>query len=240
MCVRWSDICLLIHTRKGNVAKSIGQFGASEKARMAVICPRSDGTVSTHVLTVLSVSGLRRLLASSRSRVVTETRGWMYHQLWSMGHPDAKLFNDDGDAAALREPAPAVRQLQLVAEGGEGSGGGGDGERQGEAGGGEGGAEGKPSPASSSASSAFTFAAPARQHSMSVPSFVSILSRPVALAASACSAASLSAPSSPVVSAGSSPQSGLSFPSFTQSSVASSVSTLDSSRSSPSVSPGLP
>ena len=88
------DICLLIHTRKGNVAKSIGQFGPGEKARMAVICPRSDGTVSTHVLTVLSVSGVRRLLAGSRSRVVGKVRGWMFHQLISMGHPDAALFNE--------------------------------------------------------------------------------------------------------------------------------------------------
>ena len=50
------DICLLLHTHKGNVAKSIGQYSADEKCRKPVICPRSDGTVSTHELTVLSVS----------------------------------------------------------------------------------------------------------------------------------------------------------------------------------------
>ena len=96
------DICLLIHTRKGNVAKSIGQFGAGEKARMAVICPRSDGTVSTHVLTVLSVGGVRRLLAGSRSRVIGKVRGWMYYQLCTMGHPEAALFNESDTGASTQ------------------------------------------------------------------------------------------------------------------------------------------
>jgi len=31
------DVCLLIHTRKGNVAKAVGQFDKTEKARMRVI-----------------------------------------------------------------------------------------------------------------------------------------------------------------------------------------------------------
>ena len=86
------DICLLLHTRKGNVAKSIGQFSGDEKCRMAVICPRSDGTVSTHVLTVLSVGGVKRLLDSSRSGVVDNIRQWFFHQLVDMGHPQAQLF----------------------------------------------------------------------------------------------------------------------------------------------------
>ena len=111
------DICLLIHTRKGNVAKSIGQFRVGEKARMAVICPRSDGTVSTHVLTVLSISGVRRLLAGSRSRVVGKVRGWMYHQLLTMNHPEAVLFNEqDTTQPTSTATAPAPPTTQAGAE----------------------------------------------------------------------------------------------------------------------------
>ena len=40
------DVCVLIHTRKGNVAKSIGQFSETQKARMPVLCVRGNGTVS--------------------------------------------------------------------------------------------------------------------------------------------------------------------------------------------------
>ena len=107
------DICLLLHTRKGNVAKSIGQFSGDEKCRMPVICPRSDGTVSTHVLTVLSVSGVKRLLDGSRSGVVDSIRGWFFHQLVDMGHPQAQLFAalpaiDESTAAATGSAAVAA------------------------------------------------------------------------------------------------------------------------------------
>ena len=61
------DLCTLIHSRKGNVAKSIGVFAEWEKARMAVLCPRSNDSVSTHILTVVSMAGMYRLLNASRS-----------------------------------------------------------------------------------------------------------------------------------------------------------------------------
>jgi len=75
------DVCLLIHTRKGNVAKSIGQFDEHEKARMPVLCPRSNGTVSTHILTVLSVKGVKRLLNSSRSSRAPHVLKWILNQV---------------------------------------------------------------------------------------------------------------------------------------------------------------
>ena len=75
------DVCLLIHTRKGNVAKSIGQFTADEKVRMSVVCPRSNGTVSTHILTALTVKGVRRLLTTSRSPLAAPVLKWIMKQV---------------------------------------------------------------------------------------------------------------------------------------------------------------
>jgi len=71
------DICLLIHIRKGNVAKSISQFNDTEKARMPVLCERSNGVVSTHVLTVLTVHGALRLLNTSQSKHAPAVLKWI-------------------------------------------------------------------------------------------------------------------------------------------------------------------
>jgi len=71
------DVCLLIHIRKGNVAKSISQFNDNEKARMPVLCERSNGVVSTHVLTVLTVSGVLRLLTTSQSKHAPAVLKWI-------------------------------------------------------------------------------------------------------------------------------------------------------------------
>ena len=75
------DVCLLIHTRKGNVAKSIGQFREDEKVRMSVVCPRSNGTVSTHILTALTVKGVKRLLTTSRSPLASHVLKWIMKQV---------------------------------------------------------------------------------------------------------------------------------------------------------------
>lgn len=75
------DVCLLIHTRKGNVAKSIGQFKEDEKVRMSVVCPRSNGTVSTHILTALTVKGVKRLLSTSRSPLAPHVLKWIQKQI---------------------------------------------------------------------------------------------------------------------------------------------------------------
>jgi len=81
------DLCLLIHIRKGNVAKAIAQFDDSEKARMPVLCCRSNGVLSTHVLTVLTLRGAERLLLSSQSR-----RAQYVHE-WIMGHLQSLCCN---------------------------------------------------------------------------------------------------------------------------------------------------
>ena len=75
------DVCILIHTRKGNVAKSIGQFSEKQKARMPVLCVRSNGTVSTHILTVLTVEGVQRLLSASRSMLAPQVLTWILQQV---------------------------------------------------------------------------------------------------------------------------------------------------------------
>ena len=75
------DVCILIHTRKGNVAKSIGQFSEKQKARMPVLCVRSNGTVSTHILTVLTVEGVQRLLGASRSMLAPQVLTWILQQV---------------------------------------------------------------------------------------------------------------------------------------------------------------
>ena len=61
-----TDLCLLLGVRKGNVAKTIGQYLEHEKARMNVVCQRKSGITSTQLLTVLTIQGARRLLCSSR------------------------------------------------------------------------------------------------------------------------------------------------------------------------------
>jgi len=75
------DVCILIHTRKGNVAKSIGQFTETQKARMPVLCVRGNGTVSTHILTVLTVEGVHRLLSASRSPLAPQVLRWITQQV---------------------------------------------------------------------------------------------------------------------------------------------------------------
>ena len=100
------DVCILIHTRKGNVAKSIGQFSETQKARMPVQCQRSNGTVSTHILTVLTLDGVQRLLSSSRSALAPHVLQWITQQVDAIcgGTSDA----DSGDAPVLPPPSPAA------------------------------------------------------------------------------------------------------------------------------------
>ena len=75
------DLCQLIHSRKGNVAKSVSQFNEHEKARMPVLCPRSNGTLSTHSLTVLTIDGIKRLLTASRSPLAPHLLKWLLGQV---------------------------------------------------------------------------------------------------------------------------------------------------------------
>lgn len=75
------DVCQLIHIRKANVARSIGQFSDREKARMPVLCKRSNKIDSTHVLIVLTLDGVKRLLTSSRSALAPIVLDWIMKQI---------------------------------------------------------------------------------------------------------------------------------------------------------------
>jgi hypothetical protein len=75
------DICALVQTRKGNVAKAVAQFSDAEKAQMNVLCLRSNGTPSTHALTVLTVAGVRKLLAKSRHPQALQVFTWLIGEL---------------------------------------------------------------------------------------------------------------------------------------------------------------
>lgn len=44
---------------------------------MPVLCVRGNGTVSTHILTVLTVDGVRRLLSASRSPLAPQVLEWL-------------------------------------------------------------------------------------------------------------------------------------------------------------------
>ena len=48
---------------------------------MPVLCVRGNGTVSTHILTVLSVEGVRRLLSASRSPLAPQVLQWLSKQV---------------------------------------------------------------------------------------------------------------------------------------------------------------
>jgi len=113
------DVCLLIHTRKGNVAKSVGQFDDTEKARMPVLCPRSNGTVSTHILTVLTVSGVKHVLHSSRSPLAPQVLKWLLEQVDAIcneGSEEQKAAQLAAAAATISLPASQQQHLLQPAQ----------------------------------------------------------------------------------------------------------------------------
>jgi len=59
----------------------VSQFNENEKARMPVLCPRSNGTLSTHSLTVLTIDGIKRLLTASRSPLAPHLLKWLLGQV---------------------------------------------------------------------------------------------------------------------------------------------------------------
>ena len=106
------DLCALIHTRKGNVAKSIGGFAEWEKARMAVLCPRSNGSVSTHILTVLSLAGMYRLLNASRSPLAPVVMKVLYEVVDNLLDDEAARRNKhlaEEEAEVLRAAAASAK-----------------------------------------------------------------------------------------------------------------------------------
>ena len=58
-----ADISQLIHSRKSNIAKAVSVFTDDERARCSVVCPRSNNTQSTHILTVLTMAGVKATAA---------------------------------------------------------------------------------------------------------------------------------------------------------------------------------
>ena len=123
------DLCTLIHTRKGNVAKSIGGFHDHEKARMAVLCPRSNGSVSTHILTVLSIAGMYRLLNSSRSPLAPVIMKVLYEVVNALyteeedkrkgkeGKAAAALAHSNAAASAISAPSSDAARAEETAGG---------------------------------------------------------------------------------------------------------------------------
>ena len=76
-----ADLSQLIHSRKSNIAKAVSVFSDSERARCSVVCPRSNQTQSTHILTVLTMDGVRRLLQSSRAAIALPFLVWIHAQV---------------------------------------------------------------------------------------------------------------------------------------------------------------
>ena len=103
------DVCTLIHTSKGNVSKSVGGFTEWERARMAVLCPRYNSSVSTHVLTVLSIAGVDRLLNTSRSPLAPAILKVLHTQIDTVLDEQAKVASDEGDATAVAGAAIVAR-----------------------------------------------------------------------------------------------------------------------------------
>ena len=110
------DVCLLVYIRKGNVAKSIGQFLPHEKARLPVLCPRSNGTSSTHVLTALSVAGLRRLLKGSKSPLAGEVLKFLLGHVKAMTASLAKAGAGASAGTGGAVAAPARKISATVTE----------------------------------------------------------------------------------------------------------------------------
>jgi hypothetical protein len=78
------DICLSLHIRSGNVAKTIGHYENSEKAQMKVRCPRRNGSTAVHVLIVLSFQGVSRLFQSSRNPKAPFIKQWFNEKIKSI------------------------------------------------------------------------------------------------------------------------------------------------------------
>ena len=92
-----ADLSQLIHSRKSNIAKAVSVFSDSERARCSVICPRSNQTQSTHILTVLTMDGVRRLLQSSRAAIALPFLAWINQQVQDIVSQTGKAGKRRGD-----------------------------------------------------------------------------------------------------------------------------------------------
>ena len=92
-----ADLSQLIHSRKSNIAKAVSVFSDSERARCSVICPRSNQTQSTHILTVLTMDGVTRLLQSSRAAIALPFLAWINAQVQDIQQQAGKAGAKRGD-----------------------------------------------------------------------------------------------------------------------------------------------
>lgn len=67
---------------------------------MPVICPRSNNTISTHMLTVLSVAGVQRLLTGTRSPLAPHVLKWIMGQVEAICAAGASAATSSAAAAA--------------------------------------------------------------------------------------------------------------------------------------------
>jgi hypothetical protein len=101
-----ADLSQLIHSRKSNIAKAVSVFTDSERARCSVICPRSNQTQSTHILTVLTMDGVRRLLQSSRAAIALPFLAWInaqVHDIIQAGRTDNRRGDNREQRSASSE-----------------------------------------------------------------------------------------------------------------------------------------
>jgi len=61
------DLCLLLNVRKNNVSKFIRYLPPRYRPKMSVQCYRTDGKLPVQSLTVLTLEGVKSLLATAEN-----------------------------------------------------------------------------------------------------------------------------------------------------------------------------
>ena len=108
-----TDVCALINIRKSNTAKTVAQFADGEKVSMPVHCSSGKGS-STHILTVLTLAGVRRLLTTSRSVLATSLLDYLTRIAVHLQHfPHYVPVNDPLKPTVT--PLKAESHSQLIA-----------------------------------------------------------------------------------------------------------------------------
>jgi len=112
-----ADISQLIHSRKSNIAKAVSVFSDAERARCSVVCPRSNQTQSTHILTVLTMAGVRRLLSSSRAAIALPFLAWLTEQVEkALGEHGEGGRGGGGRNGKRRGAAAVIERLEQEAQ----------------------------------------------------------------------------------------------------------------------------
>lgn len=111
-----TDICALINIRKSNTAKAISIFSSNvdcmEKASMPVETMKG---VNTHILTVLSLAGVRRLLANSRAQLASAVLHYIVTTAQKIVmQPNFDPVSDPTQPTLLPNSAPPSFETQQV------------------------------------------------------------------------------------------------------------------------------